>query len=116
MQTLITHIRPHLDDICAFWLLRRYEPAAAQAPMEFIATDARGGAVPEDPGAILVGVGRGEFDEHKGDVDDCATTLVLKNLEKRGLVPVGDLRAIEKIAGWVLLEDTGRLNTIDLRP
>lgn len=114
MKTLITHIRPHLDDLCAIWLMRRYAPEAKDAAIDFIATNARGGTVADDPDHLYIGVGRGRFDEHKGDVGQCAATLVLAHLKERKLLG-DDLPAVEKLAAWVLEEDTGKLNTMPNR-
>lgn len=109
---LITHLRPHLDDACAVWLLRRYLPAAKDAPIEFVPT---GTADSGDPEAVMVGIGRGKFDEHKGDLDDCSASLVLKHLKSGSLIPESDLPAIERLVGWVKLEDTGRLFKVEKR-
>lgn len=110
MKTLITHLRPHLDDICAFWLLKRYLPEAKDAGLDFIATNEKGGDVVNDPAITYVGVGRGKYDEHKGDIGDCSTTLVWKDIRDRIAIDPRERRAVEKIVSWVLLEDTGKLN------
>lgn len=116
MKTLITHLRPHLDDICALWLLKRYLPEAKDAQIDFIPTDEKGGKVSDDPEIAYVGVGRGRFDEHKGDIGDCAATLVWKHAEPRAAIadPI-EKRAIRKMVAWVFQEDTGRLNTVPYR-
>ena len=110
MKTLITHLRPHLDDICAFWLLKRYLPEAKDAALDFIATNEKGGNVINDPDLVYVGVGRGKYDEHKGDIGDCATTLVWKDIGPKAAIDARERRAVEKIVAWVFLEDTGKLN------
>lgn len=112
MKKLVTHIRPHLDDICALWLLKRLLPEAKGAEISFVPTNERGGDVADESEVLYVGVGRGKFDEHKGDVGDCATTLVFKYLKEKGDVPEADVRAYAKIVDWVFLEDTGRLNAM----
>ena len=116
MKTLVTHVRPHLDDICALWLLRKYwHPEAKDAKIEFITTNERGGDVSDDEHRIYVGVGRGMFDEHKGDVGECATTLVFKFLNKREPFEHVEHRALERIVAWVLEDDTGKLNAVAYR-
>lgn len=109
---LITHLRPHLDDACAVWLMRRYLPAAKDAPVEFVTTGTVG---TDDPETVMIGVGRGRFDEHKGDLDDCAATLVLKHLKGGSFIPAADLPAIERLVGWVKEEDLGLLNKVERR-
>jgi len=65
------------------WLLLRYAPESKGAKLEFIVTNAVGGKVKDDPDYVYIGVGRGKFDEHKGDVGQCATTLVFNDLKVR---------------------------------
>lgn len=114
MKTLITHVRPHLDDVCAIWLLRRFAPEFKDSAVDFIQTNKDGGKTEANPDFTYIGVGRGRFDEHKGDVGKCATTLVLDHLKERDLLG-GDEAAAGKLAAWVLEEDTGKLHTIPYR-
>lgn len=109
MKTLVTHIRPHLDDICAMWLLKRFDPEQKEARMEFITTDKNGGARRDGADVTCVGVGRGRFDEHKGDVGDCSTTLVYKEILRLHTPEPEDQAALKKIVDWVLAVDTGKL-------
>lgn len=110
MKTLVTHLRPHLDDICALWLLKRYLPEDKDAALDFIATNEKGGDVKNDPDFVYIGIGRGKYDEHKGDIGDCATTLVWKDIRDRITLDDRERRAVGKVVSWVLLEDTGKLN------
>jgi len=109
MKTLVTHIRPHLDDICALWLLARHIPGAKDAKIEFVPTDGNGGPRHDDADTICVGVGRGKFDEHKGDIDDCSTTLVYKEVLRVAPPDAREQAALKKIVDWVFLADTGKL-------
>lgn len=115
MKTLTTHFRPHLDDICAMWLMKRFLPEAKDAGIDFMATGPGGGKPVDDPELVYVGVGRGRFDEHKGDVGKCATSLVFDYVKEKVAFDPLELRAVAKIVDWVLLEDTGKLNTIEQR-
>jgi len=115
MKTLVTHHRPHLDDICGFWLFMRYIPEFADAQFDFISTDHKGNPSEDTEDRIHIGVGRGQFDEHKGDVGDCATSLVFKHIREHVDLEPRTERALDKIVQWVLLEDTGRLTKIDQR-
>jgi hypothetical protein len=114
MPKLITHIRPHLDDVCAVWLLKKFDPELKDAPVDFIPTNIKFDGI-EPPGEIYIGVGRGRFDEHKGDVDDCAASLVYKDLKSRGLIPAEGSAGLEKLVHTVFLEDTGRLGRLQYR-
>ena len=114
MKTLLTHIRPHLDDICGLWLLKRYFPGASTAAIDFIPTDQKGGDVDGNPEVLAVGVGRGRFDEHKGDIGECATTLVYKDVSGE-IQDALEKRAVEKIVAWVFQEDTGQLGALQYR-
>lgn len=115
MKTIITHRRPHLDDLCAVWLLRSYAPGHDDAALEFIATTPQGGDVRDDPDTVSVGIGRGKFDEHKGDVGQSAATLVFAELEATGAIPMRDREALKRLVEWVRLEDTGRLSITPFR-
>ena len=86
-KTLVTHVIPHLDDIAALWLLVRFDPALKRAGLSFVETTPEGIKLPK--GAIGVGVGRGVYDEHKGDKKDSAVSLVWKDLKRRGRTPKG---------------------------
>ncbi|MFA7252882.1 MAG: hypothetical protein WC027_03435 [Candidatus Paceibacterota bacterium] len=86
------HQNPHLDEIVAVMLFRRYgedkfpgvstaklvawgKKELAQTPPEMAAMS----------GTILVGIGGGMFDDHgKSPRQDCAATLVAKHLGKMG--------------------------------
>ncbi len=109
MKRLITHIRPHLDDICALWLFKRYLPEAKDAEISFVATNAKGGDTHDDADTACIGVGRGKYDEHKGDIDDCSTTLVWKDILTKVQFDPAEQKAVQKIVDWAFLEDTGRL-------
>lgn len=115
MKILTTHIRPHLDDICGIWLLARYMPEYRVAALEFIPTNATGGAVKDSAEVTCVGVGRGRYDEHKGDIGECSTTLVWRDVRERAEIAQLERRALERIVEWVRSEDTGRLLTMPLR-
>ena len=93
-KAIVVHRRPHLDEICAIWLLRKFGedkfPGASEASMVFEGAggdDLAGfsGDEYEGEGVILIGVGGGKFDEHPGvktfgKKDECASTLVAKEL------------------------------------
>lgn len=111
MKTLVTHINPHLDDIVAIWLFRKFHPDFEAAEVEFVSQSVGNLTTQETDETVYFGVGRGRFDEHKGDVDDCATSLVWKFLKKQFKSPSDGAvtTALDEIVEWVRLSDTGRL-------
>ncbi|HET7713069.1 MAG TPA: hypothetical protein VFK94_00655, partial [Patescibacteria group bacterium] len=96
MKKIITHISPHLDEIVAIWLIRKFDPGWSDCQVDFKATNPAGGevdleAVDKDPNVLYLGLGRSKFDEHKLEKEaaahDCAATLVWKDLLSRDLGP-----------------------------
>lgn len=88
---IITHARPHLDEITAIWLLRKFGeemfPGIRSAVVEYWTSGSE--ALLKTPeqyekeGTLLIGVGRGRFDEHPVNgqpKEGCAATLVAKAL------------------------------------
>lgn len=94
VKTIITHTRPHIDEIAAIWLLRKFGkgqyPGVNEANIVFwpnggATPDGRPASAWENEGYLLIGTGGGRFDEHRtatsnGNRDECAATLVAKNL------------------------------------
>lgn len=111
MKILVTHINPHLDDIAAIWLFKKFYPDFENASFEFISAsksdDIKGG---ETEDRVYFGIGKGRFDEHKGDKDDCATSLVWKEVESQGLAPKRKavLNAYQRIVLWSKKIDLGQ--------
>lgn len=123
MKTLVTHVKPHLDDICGIWLLRAYLPGFSKATIRFIPIDEQGGKtwdgrpVDSNPSVIHVGVARGKFDEHRGVKNASATTLVWNYLKRKGFAPRNrrERVALQRIVDYVYAEDTGRLKGLPHR-
>lgn len=104
MKRLITHPRPHLDDICAIWFIKRFLPGWNDAAVEFASATSPN---QEDDDTLMIGIGRGKFDEHKGDVGESATSLVWKHI--RSEVPnmdETDRAALDHLSEWVRKADT----------
>ena len=119
---IVTHNRPHLDEIAAIWILKKFGeqifPGISTAQLIFWET---GGQTPngrsaqeyDNEGYLLLGVGGGRFDEHPGDdqrkKEECAFTLVMRAL---GLI---DEPYFEKIITFVKNNDLkGAANPFDL--
>lgn len=104
---IVVHNRPHLDEIAAIWLLKKFGqeifPGIGDAEIAFLNTgrespDGRSAAEYEEEGVLFVGVGGGRFDDHPKN-GECATTLVAKALG------VNDDPALAKILKYVTNND-----------
>lgn len=108
MKTLVTHINPHLDDIFAIWLLKKYDPKYRDFEIDFMsATHNRGEEETED--RVFMGTGGGKFDEHKEGLHTCAGSLVFDYLKKEKLLPQGriEVKALEEMVEWNKQIDMG---------
>lgn len=115
MKILVTHINPHLDDILAIWLFRKFHPEFNEAKLEFLSAAKEGityegKPIDSDPEIIHFGIGRGKFDEHKGDIGQSAGLLVWKEIKAGGLAPKNEIElgAYEELVAWNNLIDTGQ--------
>jgi hypothetical protein len=106
MPLLLTHVRPHVDDVCGLWLLERFDPAFAGATRAFVPSSEAAEWLAAHPDAVAVGTGRGRYDEHKGDLGETAATLVYKDVRAK---VADDLtrRALDRLIEWVRKLDTG---------
>jgi hypothetical protein len=103
--TLVTHLFPHRDDVAGLWLLQRFDPKYFDANLMFLPTGAN---VHLDANHIGIGTGRGIYDEHKGDINDSATSLVWKDLKRRKLLPKGSKgAALAALVESIRLGDMG---------
>jgi len=114
IKKIVTHLRPHADELVALMLLRKFPqgeekfPGVSTAEISFLST----GELPDGktavdfPDTIFLGCGGGIFDEHatskkeRSEGETCAT-LVAKylGLDKE--------RAFEKILFFIKEEDLG---------
>lgn len=108
MKTLVTHINPHLDDIFAIWLFKKFNPQFEGANLEFISASRDAGGESED--RVFVGTGGGRFDEHKEGLKTCAASLVYEYLKEQNLLPKDELeiKALDRLVDWNKLVDTGQ--------
>lgn len=115
MKTLVTHINPHLDDISAIWLFRKFFKEFNDAKFEFISAS-RDSKAQESQDKIFIGTGGGKFDEHKGDIGECATTLVWNEIKAQGLTPKDEFetKALEELIEWNRRIDTGMGNECEM--
>lgn len=115
MKVLVTHINPHLDDICAIWLFKKFHPEFKDAKVEFLSAAKEGvtfegKVVDSNPDIVHFGIGRGKFDEHKGDVSECAASLLWNDLKAQGFASKDELelKALDELVEWNRLIDTGQ--------
>lgn len=118
MKTLVTHINPHLDDISAIWLYKKFHPEFNDAEIEFINASRNEALKSETEEKIYFGTGGGKYDEHKGDLEDCAASLVWKNIKVSGLEPKNEteLKALDDLIEWNRLIDLGKGKDMDFGP
>lgn len=118
MKILVTHINPHLDDISAIWLFKKFNPEFKEAQTEFIPASREAALKEETEDKIFFGTGGGKFDEHKGDLEDCAASLVWKKIKEDG---TGDwseteVLAMDELIEWNRLIDLGKGTNYDFGP
>jgi len=122
MKILVTHQFPHFDDIAGFWLFQRFVPGWKKAKYEFMKLQGQHiftykmKPVDSNANVIHIGVGRGKYDEHKGDIGKCAALLVYEDLLRRRRIPKQLKPALDRFLEVILLEDTGRLMELPYRP
>jgi hypothetical protein len=122
-KSILTHERPHVDEIVAIWLLRKFGeqrfPGVGAAAVAFtsIRKLTAAGLTADDyeaRGTLLLGIGGGRFDEHPTleqdrKAGDCATTLVAKELG------VSDDPSLAKIIRFVRAADVeGNASPFDI--
>lgn len=115
MKTIVTHKNPHLDEITCIWMIHRFLPIGKKARVKFLTSNTAvpGGAARKTTDAkevVHIGMGRGAFDEHKGNLNESATTLVYKKLikPKAKFSSPAEKDALEEIVAYVNDEDHGR--------
>ena len=118
MKTLVTHINPHLDDISAIWVFKKFHPEFKDAQIEFINASRDAALKEETDDKIFFGTGGGKFDEHKGDLEDCAASLVWKSIKDSDLKPSDEieLKALDDLIEWNRLIDLGKGTNYDFGP
>ncbi len=118
MKTLVTHINPHLDDISAIWIFKKFFPDFRDAEINFINASRDEAMKNESGDKIYFGTGGGKYDEHKGDLEDCAASLVWKDIKERGVAPKDEveLKALDELIEWNRLIDLGKGTNYDFGP
>lgn len=105
IHTIITHTRPHIDEIFAIWLLRKFGeamfPGISTAKIEYRSInigllDDKTAKQWVEEGILLLGIGKGRFDEHPGigtteKRGNCCATLIAKALDVYSDIVLKDL-------------------------
>lgn len=109
-KILVTHINPHLDDIAAIWLFKKYHPKFSGAKIEFVSASRELAAKEETEDKIFLGTGGGQFDEHKEGLNTCSASLVYEYLKENKYIPEDSIsqKALESLLEWNKLIDTGK--------
>lgn len=114
-KVIVTHRRPHLDEVVGSWLLRTFDPTFVDCSFYFVANTPTGGTVPPGDEFVPLGIGRGKYDEHGLKSGQSATKLVYEDLFKRGLVPNDRFedKALEWLVDFAHKEDTAQWEVSD---
>ena len=104
IKTILTHIKMHLDEYMAIWLLIRFGGKFFSGIDKAEIVSHNNGNVPERDDVIAVGTGGGPFDEHAfgkspAKEGECSATLVAKHL---GIKSPG----LPKLLKYALRNDT----------
>lgn len=114
-KVIVTHKKPHLDEVVAAWLLTTFDPALKDATFQFVGYTTDGSNVPKGERYLAIGVGRGKFDEHGFKAGHSCCQLVYQDLMHRGLIP--NDRFEDKAIAWLIdyahKEDTGQWENTD---
>lgn len=114
-KVIVTHKKPHLDEVVAAWLLTTFDPALKDATFQFVGYSKDGSNVPTGEHITAIGVGRGKFDEHGLQVGHSCNQLVYEDLLHRGLI-VNDRfekKALDWLVQYAHKEDTGQWELTD---
>ncbi len=117
MKKLITHINPHLDDILAIWLFKKFNLKFADANLEFISASRDAAKEKESEDVIFFGTGGGKFDEHKEGSKESAGSLVWKQIRSQAKVKNElEEKALDELVEWNTLVDTGKAPAHEFGP
>ncbi|MFA6016604.1 MAG: DHH family phosphoesterase [Patescibacteria group bacterium] len=103
MKTIVTHLSPDLDAITSVWLIKKYLPDWDSAQIKLVPSGTTlDDELPDvNKNIIHVDTGLGKFDHHQTNDFTSATKLVFKFLNGRDLIEAKEIKAVEKIVGYV---------------
>lgn len=114
-MTIVTHKKPHIDEIVAIWLLCTFDPKFKDCAFEFVSYSPSGKVnVSTGSEYVGVGIGRGKYDEHAVSHETSSTKLVYEDLMRRGMIPNVDHedRALEWLVDYAHKEDTAQVQEV----
>lgn len=104
-KLIVTHINPDQDALSAVWLIRRYYPGYQGEDVEygFVAAGNtfRNEPVDSNPDIVHVDTGLGLFDHHQIPLETSAFKRIYEYLYKKDLVPVYDVKSLERMCGVI---------------
>jgi len=107
MKTIVTHLSPDLDAICAVWLIRKYLKGWDEADVVFVPAGSTldRQQVDSDPSIIHVDTGNGQFDHHDSSEYMSAGRQVFDYLKFKQSIPRRDTDAVERVVEIVTFSD-----------
>lgn len=105
---IITHEKPHFDEVCATWLVSRFWPGGQDVAISYVRNSYTEPDIDANPQRLVIGVGRGKYDEHRGVAGECAATLVWQELKGKAALDQLGAVAVEHILKYVLADDLGQ--------
>src|SRR3989344_2795211 len=107
MKTVVTHLSPDLDAICAVWLIKKYLKGWEDASVDCVPTGStlNGQKVDSDDDIIHVDTGYGKFDHHDTSDYVCAARLVFDDLKKKKQISRHDLESVDRLVEIVTFSD-----------
>lgn len=112
---IVTHKKPHLDEVVGAWLLKTFDPKFKDATFQFIPYLSNGGQVPPGDDYVAIGIGQGKYDEHALQHRMSTTKLIYEDLMHRGLIPndVHEDKALAWLIDYAHKEDVGQWEITD---
>ncbi|OGK14951.1 hypothetical protein A2690_04615 [Candidatus Roizmanbacteria bacterium RIFCSPHIGHO2_01_FULL_39_12b] len=107
MKTVVTHLSPDLDAICAVWLIKKYLKGWEDASVDCVPTGStlNGQKVDSDDDIIHVDTGYGKFDHHDTSDYVSAARLVFDDLKKKKQISRHDLESVDRLVEIVTFSD-----------
>ncbi len=107
VRTIVTHLSPDLDAICAVWLLKKYLRGFDTAEVVLLPAGStyEDKPVDSDPNVIHVDSGYGQFDHHDTSDYTSAARKVLEYLKSKKALHVRDIEPLDRLVEMVTYSD-----------
>lgn len=102
-KTIVTHISPDLDAVCAVWLIKKFMPEWTHATVNFVPAGKTLSDLPPDdnPNIIHVDTGLGQFDHHQTNENTCAGKKVFEYLVNKRFIKKSLKEPLKRIVSVV---------------